>query len=90
MSTDELRRLHERRMRRILDVALLHGSEVVILGAFGCGAFQNPPQVVADAICSVVMEYRYAFKTIELAVYCPPRDDTNYQTFRRVFRNLIL
>lgn len=90
VSTDELLRLHQKRMRRILDVALLHGSEVVILGAFGCGAFQNPPQVVADAICSVVKEYRYAFKTIELAVYCSPRDDTNYQTFRRVFRNLSL
>lgn len=88
VSTDELRRLHQKRMRRILDVALLHRSEVVILGAFGCGAFQNPPQVVADAIFSVVKEYRYAFRTIELAVYCPPRNDTNYQTFRQVFRNL--
>ncbi|MBQ9991248.1 MAG: hypothetical protein IJP31_09985 [Lachnospiraceae bacterium] len=37
----ELLALHEKRWRRILDIALAGGNEAVILGAFGCGAFQN-------------------------------------------------
>ena len=35
-------------IRRIFKVAALEGNEVLILGAFGCGTFRNPPDVVAD------------------------------------------
>ena len=59
-------------------------DEVVILGAYGCGAFKNPPEVVAAALKQVVYEFRYYFRVIEFAVYCSPRDDRNYQVFRRV------
>ena len=39
----ELLEIHKKRLTRILDVAVLNGDETVILGAFGCGAFQNNP-----------------------------------------------
>lgn len=80
----ELLALHEKRLRRILDVAAMEGNEAVILGAFGCGAFSNNPEVVAQAAKNVVADYRYAFKTIEFAVYCSPRDEENYRVFERV------
>ena len=86
ISRDELQRLHEKRLRRIADIAVENGAEVLILGAFGCGAFRNPPEVVAQAVKTVVEEYRYCFKTIEMAVYCSPRDDTNYRVFAEAFR----
>ncbi len=86
ISSDELQRLHEKRLRRVADIAVENGAEVLILGAFGCGAFRNPPEVVAQAMKIVVDEYRYCFKTIEMAVYCSPRDDTNYRVFSEVFR----
>ncbi len=82
LTADKLQEIHEKRLRRILDVALMHGAEVVILGAFGCGAFLNDPYVVAEAAKKVVAEYRHAFKTIEFAVYCSPRDDKNYRVFQ--------
>lgn len=75
--------IHVKRLRRILDVAVNEGAEVVILGAFGCGAFMNSPEVVARANADVIKEYLYAFKCIEFAVYCSPMDDTNYRTFER-------
>lgn len=82
LTDDKLQAIHEKRLRRILDVALMHEAEVVILGAFGCGAFLNDPYVVARAAKKVVAEYRNAFKTIEFAVYCSPKDDKNYRVFQ--------
>lgn len=84
MSDDELRRLHEKRLTRILDIAVAEGNEVIILGAFGCGAFENNPEVVAKAAKNVIVNYMHAFKVIEFAVYCSPRDESNYSIFKRV------
>lgn len=39
----ELEKLLTARIRRIFEIAVVNGSEVVILGALGCGAFRNPP-----------------------------------------------
>lgn len=82
----ELYELHVRRLRKILDVAVLGNNDVVILGAFGCGAFQNNPEIVARAAKDVIDDYKYAFKTIEFAVYCSQRDESNYRIFERTFR----
>lgn len=80
----ELLELHKKRMSRILDIAKSNGAEVVILGAFGCGAFQNPPDVVALAMKETVKNYLYSFDTIEYAIYCPPADTKNYDIFKRI------
>ncbi len=81
VTAKELLALHEKRLRRILDVAVMEGNEVIILGAFGCGAFQNNPEVVAQAAKNVVAEYVHAFEVVEFAVYCGPRDEENYRVF---------
>ena len=82
----ELLKLHEKRLRRILDVAYYQGNEVIILGAFGCGAFANKPKIVATAAKNVIKDYLNKFKIIEFAVYCKPQDDTNYRTFSRMLK----
>lgn len=88
ISQKELQALHEKRMRKVLDIAWKNGNEVVILGAFGCGAFSNPPLAVAQAMKAVVQEYRMKFETIEFAVYCSPRDDSNFRIFQNVLGKL--
>ncbi len=82
----ELLALHEKRLRRILDVAITNAAEAVILGAFGCGAFQNKPEVVALAAKNVIKDYLHAFKVIEYAIYCSPRDDRNFKVFDRTLK----
>lgn len=82
LTDQELLELHTKRITRILDIAKKEAAEAVILGAFGCGAFCNPPEVVAEAMARVVQDYRYEFKTIEFAVYCPPKNTGNYDAFK--------
>ena len=84
ISREKLQALHEKRMRRVLEIAWEKENEVVILGAFGCGAFRNPPTVVAQAMKTVVQEYRMNFETIEFAVYCSTQYDTNYRIFQQI------
>ena len=86
MTDKDLLALHEKRLRRILDVAVIEKDETVILGAFGCGAFMNKPDVVALAAKNVIKDYLHAFKNIEFAVYCSPRDEQNYKIFERVLK----
>ena len=78
--------LHEKKLRRILEVVLSEGCDIVILGAFGGGVFQNNPEVVALAGKNVIKDYLHAFKNIEFAVYCSPRDDRNFKIFERVLK----
>jgi len=41
ITREELIEVHEKRLRRILEVALMEDRDTIILGAFGCGAFQE-------------------------------------------------
>ena len=86
ISAADLQTLHERRLRRILDVAAANGAEAIVLGAFGCGAFRNDPKVVAAAAKTVVADYLHAFRAIEFAVYCRPGDSANYDAFVNALR----
>ena len=88
ITDDELLAIHEKRFTRILDIALTNNNDVVILGAFGCGAFENNPGVVAAAAKNVVEKYIHAFRVIEFVVYCSPRDSNNYDVFSSVFGNM--
>ena len=88
VSNEELYEIHKQRADKILNCALYHGDDTVILGAFGCGAFKNPPEVVAKAYKDIITEkYLYKFRHIEFAVYCG-RDDTNYNVFNRILGDL--
>lgn len=83
ITPDELLALHEKRGRQILSAAAANGVEVLILGAFGCGAFKNDPAVVAQAYANILPEHLRYFRTIEFAVYCHPRSPQNYETFNQ-------
>ena len=70
-------------MRKILCIAKQEQEDVLILGAFGCGAFCNSPKIVAEAMAEAVKEFAYDFMAIEFAVYCSPGDTRNYDEFQR-------
>lgn len=84
LTDPELYDIHVKRLSRIMDIAIATGNEVVILGAFGCGAFENNPEVVAQASKTIVEKYKSKFKVIEFAIYCSPKDERNYTIFNHV------
>lgn len=87
LTDEELKKLHIKRMSRILDIAKTEKEDVVILGAFGCGAFYNPAQIVAEAMKIVLKEYQYDFKTIEFAIFCSGKDVKNYEIFKKILQS---
>lgn len=66
-----------------MEIAKAEKNEVVILGAFGCGAFENNPEVVAKASKNVIDKFIRDFEMIEFAIYCSPRDEQNYHIFKK-------
>lgn len=86
ISNGQLKELHEKRIRRIFEVAATNGNDVLIAGAFGCGAFKNPPDIVARVFHEITYEFRYMFETVEYAIACGKKPSKNYLIFEREFK----
>ena len=86
----ELETLLTARIRRIFEVVVANGNEVLILGAFGCGAFRNPPEVVAKVFNKVMQEFHGYFDVIEYAVYHTEREKGNFEAFKRFIVNSVV
>lgn len=57
------------KIRVILNIAAEHGHDSLVLSAFGCGAFCNPPDHMAELFRDVLEEYRGCFKHICFAIF---------------------
>lgn len=86
LSDVELLQIHRERGQKILRIAAAHGTDTLILGAFGCGAFRNPPEVVARAYRELLDQFDGYLSRVEFAVYCTPRDSRNYDMFQAAMR----
>jgi uncharacterized protein (TIGR02452 family) len=66
---DEIRRVMHERVERVLAVAAMHGHEVLVLGAWGCGVFRNDPQEIAELFrAALAGRFRGAFTHVVFAV----------------------
>lgn len=83
----------QEKIRTILRIAILHGHDSIILSAFGCGAFRNPPQHMAELFQEVFEEEEFQHK-ISVIVFSIIDDhnarkahnpDGNVLPFMRVF-----
>ena len=71
------------RIKKILDVAAKEGNEVVVLGAWGCGAFKNPVEIVARIFAESLRNYD--FKIVEFAL--ASTNDVSGSAFARALQN---
>ena len=89
LTNTQLEALLTTRVRRLFEVAAANGNEVLILGAFGCGAFRNPPEVVAKVFHDIMKDWLKHFEVIEYAVYHRPDEAANYQAFAKAMKEYI-
>lgn len=70
MLTNEMAEATKRKIRTILRIGLKHGHDCIVLGALGCGAFQNPPKHVAQLFGEVFeeKEFKNKYKLICFAI----------------------
>ena len=85
----DLRALISKRIKRVFDVAVAKGAEVLILGAWGCGAFRNPPQLVAEIFAEYTEQYRKNFEVIAYAVFHTEREMENYDAFKKKMKKFV-
>ena len=86
LSDEEYVKILEPRVRKIFEVASSFNNDVLILGAFGCGAFQNPPHLVAKVFNKVMQDYIKKFEVIEYAIFCRDFETKNYDEFKNVIK----
>lgn len=82
----ELFDIHVKRAGHIMNIAAANGVDILVLGAFGCGAFKNPADVVAKAYNKVLDEYKTSFDLIEFAIFCTPKETANFEYFNRYIK----
>ena len=78
----ELYELHLKRAKHIIHIAASQGAEILVLGAFGCGAFRNDPFTVARAYKDAFGDYRRYFDVTEFAIFCRDYETENYDAFK--------
>ncbi len=84
------------KIRTILRIALAYGHDSLIPGAFGCGAFRNPPKHMAELFREVFNEEEFinSFSRVVFAIIDDhnarrshnPRG--NFEPFREVFEEV--
>lgn len=72
-----------KRIEHILHVAANAGVDHLVLGAYGCGVFENDPDAVAALFNRHVHHFAAAFSSITFAV--PARPLSNNAAFRQCF-----
>lgn len=76
-----------RRARYVLEVAVANGHKTLLLGAWGCGVFQNDPAAVADAFGHWLdsNQFRGSFERVVFAIYDRTKSEGTLRAFRERF-----
>ena len=81
--SEDDRHLVNLKIESIFKIAINHGYDSLVLGALGCGVFQNPPEEVASIFKVMLNTYKKHFKKIVFAVLSVQSSE-NIRTFERI------
>lgn len=82
---NELKRIFKSRIKNIIEASLYNDIEVLVLGAFGCGAFSNPPEIVSESFKEVIDEFNYSDKIPYIIFAIKKSNNKNYRVFNDCF-----
>lgn len=74
----------ERRIRKIISLAIDKKNDFIVLGAFGCGVFRNDPKIVSRVFKKVLVDENLKdyFESVVFAIY---KNDENFNEFENTF-----
>jgi uncharacterized protein (TIGR02452 family) len=89
-SAKRLAEVHEemsRRIEKVLTIAAGHGHDTAVLGAWGCGVFQNDPEEIAELFRDALDgPFRGVFARVVFAVLDGSADRSTIGAFEQRFR----
>lgn len=80
--SSEDRQLMTDKIESIFKIAILNNVDSLVLGALGCGVFNNPPQEVANIFKGMINNYGKYFKKIVFAVLAKEGDYKSEDNFK--------
>lgn len=86
----EIKPVLRRRSARILSLALHHGCKAIVLGAWGCGVFQNNPQTVSGIFrnhLGPTGSFHKKFQKVLFSVLDTSGEENTIRPFRELFMN---
>lgn len=80
----KLYEIHKKRGSHILSIAAANGIDILVLGAFGCGAFRNNPDIVSQVYIDILPDFMGYFSEIHFAVYSSSSNSRNFKVFSKI------
>ena len=88
---EKLKEINYNKIKAIIECAVENNIDNLILGAFGCGAFSNPPQLVAETFKKILIDenyYKY-FENVHFAIFTTLNEKKNLDEFTKTFEKYI-
>ncbi len=83
---DKIEQVNKERARKFLWIANKHGHQTLILGAWGCGVFQNDPSLIAKMFSELLEgEFKNCFERVIFAIFDNTQTKKVYNAFLKVF-----
>ena len=77
-------KITKNKITQIIQTAYIHKHDAIILGAYGCGAYNNPPHIIASIFKECIKPYMHgAFKYIIFPILSY-NDNPNYTIFKNI------
>ena len=87
----KLEKINYIKIKAIIECAIENNIDNLILGAFGCGAFANPPQLISKIFKKILIdeEYYKYFENVHFAIFTALNETDNLNEFQNTFEKYI-
>ena len=82
---------YKTKIKAIIECAVENNVDILILGAFGCGAFGNDPKLVSKIFKKILIDEKYFkyFLNVHFAIFSMPYETKNLNEFQKAFEKYI-
>lgn len=88
---EKLKTINYHKIKAIIECAVENNIDILILGAFGCGAFANDPSLIAKTFKKILIdeEYYKYFEKVHFAIFTTVNETKNIDEFNNIFEKYI-